>query len=230
MKKNIKKIPIISQLAKLIFQKWRATKAKVSFRGSKKYWIERYYIGKNSGDGSYGKFAEFKAEILNSFVSKENIKTIIEYGCGDGNQLKLAKYPSYLGFDVSPEAIRLCKEQFAHDNTKTFKLMSQYAGETAELTLSLDVIYHLIEDEVFNEYMHRLFNSAEKFVIIYSSNTDKNQSNQPNHIKHRQFSKWVEQMKPEWKLRQHIPNKYPFKGDTKNGSFSDFYIYTKTLE
>jgi len=28
-------------------------------------------------------------------------------------------------------------------------------GEKAQLTLSLDVVYHLVEDDVFYEYMHR---------------------------------------------------------------------------
>ncbi len=36
----------------------------------------------------------------------------------------------------------------SHDKTKNFKLMEEYAGEVAQSTLS-DVIYHLIEDDVF---------------------------------------------------------------------------------
>lgn len=51
--------------------------------------------------------------------------------------------------------------------------MDAYANETADLTLSLDVIYHLIEDNVFFTYMDRLFDSSTKFVIIYSLNTDR---------------------------------------------------------
>src|SRR5437899_4317923 len=58
----------------------------------------------NSGLGSYDKLAEFKAEVLNGFVKENTIKSVIEYGCGDGNQLKFAEYPSYLGFDVSVKA------------------------------------------------------------------------------------------------------------------------------
>src|SRR5215210_4430947 len=44
---------------------------------------------------------------------------------------------------------------------KTFKLMEEYAGESAELALSLEVIYHLVEDEVFESYMRRLFGSSK---------------------------------------------------------------------
>ena len=38
---------------------------------SKNYWEKRYLKGGDSGDGSYGKLAEFKAKIMNRFV-KEN--------------------------------------------------------------------------------------------------------------------------------------------------------------
>ncbi len=35
---------------------------------SSAYWEERYIQGRNSGNGSYGRLAEFKAKIINDFV------------------------------------------------------------------------------------------------------------------------------------------------------------------
>ena len=125
------------------------------FPGSERFWEQRYSTGGTSGPGSYHHLAEFKAEILNKFVRENSISRVIEYGCGDGNQLKLAEYPSYLGFDISSTAVAICRQNFAKDATKSFKSMNDYAGETAPLTLSLDVIYHLVEDEVFTAYMRR---------------------------------------------------------------------------
>ena len=195
----------------------------IPFPGSEDYWAHRYNSGGNSGAGSYHKLAEFKAEIINDFVKGNEVKTIIEYGCGDGNQLKLSRYPSYVGFDVSPKVIALCRDIFRNDRTKNFRLMSEYKGEAAQLTLSLDVIYHLIEDDVYHSYMERLFNSSERFVIIYSSNFD---AEQRYHERPRQFTKWVETNVSHWKLIRHIPNRFPYNGD-EEGSFSEFYIYEK---
>ena len=45
---------------------------------TKKYWEKRYSEGGDSGNGSYGKLAEFKAKIINRFVKENQIKTIIE--------------------------------------------------------------------------------------------------------------------------------------------------------
>lgn len=201
---------------------------KNNFPGSEKYWKERYATGGNSGVGSYGKFASFKAEVINKFVSEHEIRSVIEFGCGDGNQLKLANYPTYLGFDISKTAVDLCRETFKRDSSKSFKLIDEYDNERAELTLSLDVLFHLIEDEVFETYMMRLFNSSDKYVIIYSSNTDENEEREAPHVKHRHFTRWIKEHLQEWSLIEHIPNKYPYKGNYLEGSFADFYIYQKT--
>ena len=218
----IKKIPIVGPITKKIYREL-IYKLKL-FPGSEDYWIQRYNSGGNSGSGSYHKLAEFKAEIINEFVKNNNIETMIEYGCGDGNQLNLAEYPSYIGFEISPKAIQLCQDIFEHDKTKSFRLMTEYKGETAQLTLSLDVIYHLVEDDIYYSYIERLFNSSKLFVIIYSSDYDEGKK---YHEKRRQFTKWVKTNKPHWKLIRYIPNRFPYNGKNEEGSLADFFIYEK---
>jgi SAM-dependent methyltransferase len=228
MKEKIKNIPILGNLATQIYWKITGQNTPQAFAGSEKYWEDRYAAGGNSGVGSYDKFAEFKASILNEFVIEHDIKSVIELGCGDGNQLQLANYPSYIGFDISHTVIAMCEQIFADDRTKTFKLMSDYAEETSDLALSLDVIYHLVEDRIFEGYIQSLFKAATRYVIIYSNNSDDNAGQVATHVRNRNFSNWIEANLPEWKLQQHIPNKYPYQDDYKTGSFADFYIYEKT--
>jgi hypothetical protein len=201
--------------------------AESRFRGSEAYWVERYARGGNSGVGSANELAEFKAKVLNDFVREHALQFCIEYGCGDGNQLELAVYPRYLGFDVSPEAIASCQRRFRDDASKQFKLVDAYAGERAELTLSLDVLYHLVEDEVFDAYMRRLFDSASRHVIIYSSNTDEQEPLQSPHVRHRAFQVWIEENAAGWHLDCHIPNPYPYRDDLATGSSANFYVYSR---
>jgi hypothetical protein len=200
---------------------------KRAFSNSPDYWEKRYEKGGNSGPGSYGKFATFKAGILNDFVAKHDVKTVIEFGCGDGSQLSLAHYPSYVGVDVSKEVVNLCMEKYANDRSKTFIQLEEFCGQKAQLSLSLDVIYHLVEDEAFENHMRVLFAAAEKFVIVYSSDTDDNSDIQGPHIRHRKWTEWVKLNCSKWKLSSVIPNKYPYKGDGTEGSFADFYIFEK---
>ena len=189
----------------------------------------------NSGAGSYGRLAKFKAEILNAFVDGHGIERVMEFGSGDGNQLALFHFKQYTGFDVSRSVIELTRKKYAGDAGKTFLHTDQYKGQTAELTLSLDVIYHLVEDEVFDAYMHRLFDAAEKYVIIYASDADT--QTLPTvavpHVKHRGFLAWVRTHKKNWDCIKHIPNRYPIphsagSQDTlQDTSFSDFYIFAR---
>jgi len=199
-------------------------KRKRIFLGSKEYWEKRYADGGNSGAGSYNKLTDFKAEVINNFVENNNIQTVIEFGCGDGNQLSLSNYQNYCGFDVSETAIILCKNRFEKDITKAFCLLESYTSNCkAELVLSLDVIYHLIEDVIFEEYIDRLFESSTKFVIIYACNFDGKCN---YHVKTRKFTAYIEKKYKRWNLIEHIPNKFPYnKNDPHNTSWSDFYIY-----
>lgn len=223
MKRLIKKIPLIGNLVVKIY--WKIRKVP-EFTTSGEYWENRYKLGGNSGAGSYNNLAEFKAEIINRFIENEKIDSVIEFGCGDGNQLRYLKPKKYLGYDVSETALQLCIEMYKNDKTKSFKLMNSYNRETAELTMSLDVIYHLIEEQTFSDYMNKLFEASSKFVIIYSSNTDENELSQP-HEKQRKFTDWVENNQKSFKLLEYIPNKYPFDGNGKTTSPSDFFIYGK---
>lgn len=201
------------------------------FPGSGNYWEERYRQGGTSGSGSYNRLALFKAEVLNDFVAKNSIGSVIEFGCGDGNQLKLAAYPNYIGLDVSKKAIQMCTQTFAEDTTKSFFLYDPFAftdnGKLfqVDLALSLDVIYHLIEDEVFETYMKHLFQSAKRYVVIYSSDFD---GTQRFHERDRKFTKWVEKNILNWQLRDVIKNKFPEdKTNPEETSKADFFIYCR---
>jgi hypothetical protein len=201
------------------------------FPGSGEYWEKRYKEGGTSGGGSYNRLALFKAEVLNGFVAKNNIDSVIEFGCGDGNQLKLAAYPNYIGLDVSKKAIQMCTKVFAQDQTKSFFLYDPFAftdnGKIfrVDLALSLDVIYHLVEDEVFETYMRHLFHSAEQYVIVYSSDFE---GAQRFHERDRKFTEWVEKNILDWRLKEVIKNKFPEdRTHPEETSKADFFIYTR---
>lgn len=196
----------------------------IAFRSSVSYWERRYAHGGTSGDGSHGTLRVAKAAFLNRLVQEYTILSVIEFGCGDGHQLELAAYPKYIGLDVSRTAIEMCANRFSDDQAKSFFL---YRGSCfvdrsslfrAELALSLDVIYHLVEDLVFETYMKHLFAAAERFVVIYSTN---NETAATAHVRHRQFTAWVETYCPEWQLMQVT------RGPNPGRVHADFYTYQR---
>lgn len=191
---------------------------------SRDYWESRYAHGGTSGSGSYNRLAKFKAEVINQFISTHRISSIIEWGCGDGNQLGLFLPVSYIGYDMSETIIERCKSKYPSGN-KTFIWYdgSRQNVKKRELALSLDVIYHLIEDEVFENYMYNLFMNSERYVCIYSSNYDLDIG---LHQKNRNFTEYIKHEFSEWRQIDFIKNKYPYdSNDPENTSMSDFYIY-----
>jgi len=190
---------------------------------SSEYWESRYRAGGTSGMGSVGRLARFKAATVNQFIAANGITSVIDFGCGDASQLALLELPlDYVGVDVSPAALARCAVQFPG---RQFLLPDKLRTVSpADLTLALDVIYHLIENHVFAATMRTLFAWATRFVVIYASNVDA--ASPSPHVRHRRFTDHVAATEPDWRLVAHLPNPYPFDpASPDETSFADFFIY-----
>lgn len=183
------------------------------------YWEDRYASGGSSGEGSRGKSATFKATFLNEFVADRDVRTVVEFGCGDGEQLALAKYPDYMGIDVSQEAVWICQHRFKNDPYKTFWLLDSCPRVRAELALSLDVIYHLVEGGVYDEHLRDVFGASSRFVILYTTDTSRvSNRGTADHVLHRPVVNDVNVRFPEWLLIEAMAG--------MDGCW--FYVYEKT--
>ena len=212
---------LVERIRHVFGQAWLAARR----RGSQDYWESRYRLGLTSGSGSMGELARFKARVLNDFVREQRVESVIELGCGDGLQLALAEYPHYVGVDVSRTAIEICRQRFAGDATKSFLWQADPARPRdtplpqADLALSLDVVYHLLEDDVYRRYLADLFGAAKRYVIVYSSNRE--EPARAAHVRHRAFLCDVEDGFPDFRLVRRIDNALPSQ------SFADFYVFAR---
>ena len=187
------------------------------------YWDARYRAGGTSGMGSAGRLARFKAAVINGLITANDVRSVIDLGCGDASQLALLTLPAdYVGVDVSPAALARCAARFPERRFVTPEALRTLPP--AEVTLSLDVIYHLVEDTVFAATMRTLFAWAARFVVIYASNVDAAWSSP--HVRHRRFTDHVAATEPDWRLLAHLPNPYPFDpASSDDTSFAEFFIY-----
>lgn len=194
---------------------------------SSQYWEDRYKAKGNSGSGSYGRLERFKVEFINSFIDENEIKTVLDIGCGDGNQIKDLVDLKYTGVDVSETIVENCKMMYQDDSSKLFYVYSEnlWRSEKYDLCLSLDVIFHLVEDEVFDRYMQDLFDNSKRFVIIYASNYERKMS--IDHVYHRKYVQWCEENLDGWSLKDITLNPFPFESDESSESVSDFYVFEK---
>jgi len=185
---------------------------------SDKYWEDRYKNGGNSGVASYGIYAEFKSDIINNTIKEYNIQNMCELGCGEGEHLNNITI-DYTGYDVSKNVIdRNIKKYKGKNNLLFTNDLDSINSKKFELTLSMDVILHLINDDVYYSYINNLFMLSDKYVIIYENDNDYS----IGMAKHNKYRKFSNDIPKNFKLINKINN--PYKGkDTK----ADFYIFQK---
>ena len=124
----------------------------------------------------------------------------------------------------------ICKEKFADDRSKFFLYDLNCFNDTAkrfkaDLALSLDVVCHLVEGDIYITYLKHLFGSGVKYVIVYTSDKDESGKIYERHVRHRKFTTDVEKIFPSWKLVEKIKNKYSVEKGSDQTSFSDFFIF-----
>jgi hypothetical protein len=195
--------------------------------GSASYWQARYRAGGTSGSGSAGRLLAWKAAAINGFIAANAIDDLLDLGCGDGALAERIMVASYRGTDVAADA--LARTAAARDDMGATRLIPWDAMDRekpAELALSFDVIFHLIEDGTYGRYMRRLLAASTRFILVYSSNVDRVWP--APHVRHRRFTDAIPAIDPTWRVAAHVPNPYPFdqnRADTT--SFADLYLLAR---
>ena len=184
------------------------------------YWENRYNSGGNSGLGSYGKYAEYKAKIINEYILKLEIKSISDFGSGDGNQISLLDgYETYCGYDISEYILNKCRE--IYKNNSKIKFVNKINElPKSDMCLSLDVLYHIVDENEFKNYINHLFEKSMKYVLIFTSNHNRNDKNSVSHIFHRKTVDYIIDNIKEFKLIDTIITN---SLDTS----ANFYLYKK---
>lgn len=189
------------------------------------YWEETYRSGETSGRGSYGVLAEFKAEVVNGLIQREGIHRVIEFGCGDGNQLQYMNYEDYLGVDVAASSVKRCASQFAKDSSKSFMLYTpglwiNRGFLQADLTVCLDVLYHITDETDFRNTLYDILHSSTAWVVLYTR-LKENGNPGIDTIQDRNLFEYLFDY-PDFKVHEIIPRRYP------DQSSADFVILRRT--
>ena len=171
-------------------------KSKIS--SSEEYWKQRYseYSSRlfkgASGNGRLPFRVNYKSKVLNEIIVKYKISSIIDFGCGDGILASKLHIDRYDGLEIDESLVDELSRQFQSKPNYNFstKIKSTWP-ERHDLALSVDVIFHLLEDDVYRSYMFQLFSGKSDYVVIRSSNHEELGMGRNGHIRHRNFSEFV---------------------------------------
>lgn len=176
---------------------------------SNQFWDRHYALGGTSGPGSRGELAQVKADVVNEVTTRYGIGSITELGCGDGYQASLFIVDRYVGLDVSRAALIKCANRFRGNTRRTFLLYdSRFCWDGlgvlgGDMALSMDVIFHLVDEVVYERYMTDLFACGSKCVLIYSTDEGDWRS-EPGYTRNRAVHSWVAEHVKDWILAERI--------------------------
>jgi hypothetical protein len=169
------------------------------FENSNQYWKNVYKWGGNSGKGSRGDLAAEKADFVNAFCRAHDIDTVVEFGSGDGVCASMIEVERYIGFDISDTALKFARSRCQNQDThRLFNYdkwtLEQIRSKVSEnklsdniLNLSMDVMYHLVEDKVLNQYIDCLCKTPSKYVAVFSTDPGVDGS-AARHVRQRAYS------------------------------------------
>lgn len=167
------------------------------------YWDRRYREGRTSGAGSEGDEGAYKAAYLSKFLAEREVKTVVDWGCGDGQVLELVEFPpqtQYIGVDISPTIVERMRAKGLGPRClfHTVEAFQTLTRTHFELALSFDVLFHFPDIADYLAYLDQLFQSAEKYVMIYSTNYAGGRTSR--HVFRREFTPDIAERFPNWEL------------------------------
>lgn len=147
------------------------------------YWEKRYRAGGFSGAGSRGDEAKDKVELVQRVVNSTQSKSLLDLGCGDGHIASGIIIDRYVGYDPSDSALALCRK--AMPDRQFTSRVYPYTGELFGLIISMDVIFHLVDDEAYHAYLDLLFCGLAPRVLVYATDHDQRGN---AHVLHRHWT------------------------------------------
>lgn len=120
-----------------------------------------------SGSGSKEEYAEIYSGEIKKFIDKNNIKTVIDLGCGDFNigHKIIDKNVHYVGIDIVADLIIENKKKFGTASVEFFcKNIITDELPAGDLCIVRQVFQHLSNDEILHIIKKRF--NAYKYVIV----------------------------------------------------------------
>jgi trans-aconitate methyltransferase len=178
------------------------------------YWRNRHRRRRGTwqavGSGSVGHLAEWKVDLVNTLVCENGARSLLDLGCGDGRVSEGFEVETYLGLDPSPVAVAEARKRVGDRTGWSVQEYEPAAimGQTppADVSVSLDVVFHLIDDRLYFAYLTHLFHCTRMAVGIYSTNWD---GPAHAHMRHRNVEQDVADWFPGWYLDESVAPPWP---------------------
>jgi SAM-dependent methyltransferase len=126
-------------------------------------------------------------ESIRQFLSNRGCTTILDYGCGKGNQYHVEKIHESTFYGIMPSLYDPAVEEYSNLPEGKF-----------DAVISTDVLEH-IEEQDLDSVFEEIYSKADKFVYLGICNSPANailQDGRNAHVTQKPIDWWVEKIKP----------------------------------
>ena len=146
------------------------------------FWNERYrrqpWIG--SGPGSRGIAQHYKAELVRMALSKNDIRSVLDVGCGDMCWLRTERLSvedlrgvHFTGLDISDVIVQNNRKDFPAFRFEAFDLAGSPLPHRADLVLCFDVLIHQTSQEGFDGCLSHLLEGISLHGLVSYKNPER---------------------------------------------------------
>jgi len=135
-------------------------------RAESEYWEKRYRAGGDSGAGSVGEIREWKWRIIERYAGK--VDDVIDVGCGDLSFWKNRDCPRYLGLDTSHTIVERDRHERPKWEFRVHRAEVALESAPARIVLCLDVLFHIMNDQQFDQILENLCRFSKEWIFIYT--------------------------------------------------------------
>lgn len=131
-----------------------------------KIWGNGEILGGSSGPGSDPKLNKKYIQYLNDFIQQNNIKSIVDLGCGDWQIMRLINLNNiqYYGYDTSKIIINNNNKKYKKENIHFIHndLDQEVNLKNADLLICKDVLQHLSYNNI-----NKILSQLDKFKYVF---------------------------------------------------------------
>ena len=149
---------------------------------NQEFWNERYrrqpWIG--SGPGSRGIAQHYKAELVRKALSRNDIRSVLDVGCGDMCWLRTERLSledlrgiRFIGLDISEVVVENNRKDFPAFSFEAFDLARDRLPHSADLVLCFDVLIHQISQEHFDACLTHLLEGISRHGLVSYKNPER---------------------------------------------------------
>jgi SAM-dependent methyltransferase len=185
----------------------------------KEYFTEIYKnnIWENgSGWGSHIDYCDGYIDVLKQLIQKYNIKTVLDYGCGDWQFSKTINWnqlvEKYIGVDVVEYVVNENIKNYSNAKVSFDLISDNYILPKVDLIICKDVLQHL-PNSICKELLEN-FKQSSKYILVTNDYKYCGESNQNEDC---EIGRWrlIDLEKEPWNIKGDVVYDWTVKEHTK---------------